>query len=781
MINVKRFVLLVFLSFGANASDAVFDSKEMWLTGSNGSSFIDAQGRLVLTKVGDLAQKNYAFLKKSIEITENTSFSTQFMFSAHLDDRSSNILLGAGGINFIVHNDPDGLDISDTGALENSNFTNLVSIRFDSYSSEGSSNLYDDTVILQIDAFESNAIRKVKTTDPEEYVTRVRENRFAWIEYDGKTNLLKVFLGTDATKPLEPLITEPVDLRAILGDRAYFGFSGDTGAPSVHTSTQEILTWSFSQSEAQTEALSTDVSGDNVIDRVRYSTDPQNTYVEYLDGQSFVSIENFTLPHPFTNAKAYLLADRNDDMVKEIGIFGQNSSNGRFQLLVHDGASGQQVGIWNWPSVLSNVSFVEMGDFTLDGLNEFAINGIHNVNGTRQLIAKDGSNSQTYKTFRWPNLWTNTEIVTMSDRTGDGVPEVALYGLHRRLDKGQLFVLDGSTADKVEVYNWNRLWDNVQLVQMDDLDGDGTIDWGQFGRRKDDGRYQWLVKRGSDKKGVIRTFSWPNDLINVKPMLISDRTGDGIREVATFGTNPDSGRAFLRINDGRLPNKRIANFSWPANWEDISVSEIGDLNGDGFNEYGLVGFLKSNRSAQLIVNDGQSTTEYGRYNFGVGYTNFNVNSYLTGTNNIIDVVISGVNLNTGIRDYRILNGRNIEEFLDFETVGFTGLPNFIYIGRSVDIDAIATLANGEQSSIAEAGRWSIDQPSQANISIVKGATGILSALSSGVVNLTFTPDGATEKAITAEIEIKSISEMATEFSKSISSSVSSINGVVQSG
>ncbi|WP_282167757.1 hypothetical protein [Shewanella japonica] len=202
---------------------------------------------------------------------------------------------------------------------------------------------------------------------------------------------------------------------------------------------------------------------------------------------------------------------------------------------------------------------------------------------------------------------------------------------------------------------------------MDDIDDDGTIDWGQFGQRKDDGRYQWLVKKGHDKRGVIRTFSWPNDVVDAQPMLVGDRTQDGIREVAVLGTNPDTGKVFLRINDGALTNQRIANISWPGNWDDIQVSELGDLNSDGFNEYGLLGYTKSNRTMQLIVKDGQTLTEYGRYTLTGRWEDLSLSNVDINQDGVLDIVIEGVNQSTKLRTVTVLEGSSLE-LLSSQTV-----------------------------------------------------------------------------------------------------------------
>ncbi|WP_153913461.1 hypothetical protein [Shewanella sp. TC10] len=413
--------------------------------------------------------------------------------------------------------------------------------------------------------------------------------------------------------------------------------------------------------KAETLIAFDDLDSDGVNDwLVVYTINSSEESFKVISGATFATIVSYSIPHLVDEVEVFILKDRNADGISEIGLFGFDSSANRYQLVVHNSVTGNKFGAWNWPATLKEVKFEALVDFTLDGIQEYAISGVHIANGTRQLVVKDGSTKAGYQTFKWPNLWDNTRFVSMTDVTFDGVPEVALYGRHTRLDKGQLFIYDGANASsKVDVYNWNKLWENISLLQMDDLDNDGTIDWGQFGQRKDDGRYQWLVKKGHDKRGVIRTFSWPSDLVDVKPLLVGDRTGDDIREVALFGTNPNTGKVFLRINDGRLPNTRIANISWPASWEDVQVKELGDLNNDGFNEFGLLGFTKSNRTAQLIIKDGSSLTEYGRYTIGVEWEGLSFESQDVNQDGLDDVIVIGVSQSTYQQAVTVLNGSDL--------------------------------------------------------------------------------------------------------------------------
>ena len=402
-------------------------------------------------------------------------------------------------------------------------------------------------------------------------------------------------------------------------------------------------------------AFESDINGDGVGDWLQYSLIGEAARFSVLDGHNFNTLTSFEVDSTLALSQFSLLADRTNDGVKEIGIFGFNTEASRYQLYVYNGQTMQAMGVWNWPNTLDNVELKILADLTGDDIEEYAITGIHKLNSARQLVVKDGATKKTYQTFKWVDLWLQSKIVVMSDVTGDNVPEIALYGRHKRMDKGQLFMLDGVSAEKLDVYNWNKLWSELSLHEMDDLDGDGTIDWGQLGQRKDDGRYQWVVKKGHDKRGVIRTFSWPNDLTEVKPLLLADRTGDNVREVSLYGKN-SNGKVFLRVNDGRLANTRITNFSWPAMWQDETVLELGDLNNDGYTEVALLGVNVSSDKYQLIIKDGASGSEYGRLTFDGEWETHDVHSYDVNSDGFDDIIVIGVKKEALVRVIKAYSG-----------------------------------------------------------------------------------------------------------------------------
>lgn len=69
----------------------------------------------------------------------------------------------------------------------------------------------------------------------------------AWIDYDGASDLLAVYVSDTATKPAQALFSETIDLTSVLDDSAHAGFTGATGG---WVNAQDIESWIFEVSES---------------------------------------------------------------------------------------------------------------------------------------------------------------------------------------------------------------------------------------------------------------------------------------------------------------------------------------------------------------------------------------------------------------------------------------------------------------------------------------------------------------------------------------------------
>ncbi len=81
----------------------------------------------------------------------------------------------------------------------------------------------------------------------------------AWVDYNGLSDSLSVYLSDSSVKPPHLLAEANIDLEAAVGGMAFFGFTAGTG--TTRNNAHEILTWQLDQLEpAQDPPKNPDVS-----------------------------------------------------------------------------------------------------------------------------------------------------------------------------------------------------------------------------------------------------------------------------------------------------------------------------------------------------------------------------------------------------------------------------------------------------------------------------------------------------------------------------------------
>ncbi len=172
-----------------------------------------------------------AFLKRPLAIDANTSFSTQFQFQL---TGGTN---GADGLTFVLQNSSSGLSAigSTGGGLGYQGIGNSLAIEFDTRKN-GSDSGNNQISVLRDGKIDS--LRTVNAT----FDLNSGSSLNAWIDYNGTTNNLKVFLSNTTTKPGTASLTYPIDLAAVVGNKAYMGFTAGT---SELANAQTIQNWSL--------------------------------------------------------------------------------------------------------------------------------------------------------------------------------------------------------------------------------------------------------------------------------------------------------------------------------------------------------------------------------------------------------------------------------------------------------------------------------------------------------------------------------------------------------
>ena len=178
------------------------------------------------------------FYGQPIEFDANTSFQTNFAFRMF----GGQGLGGADGLTFTVQNSPDeanALGGTGGGLGYGGMGPQSFAVEFDTF--QNAFDVNDNSIsILTAGDTQQPIVSSVSPLDLNDGSTK-----FAWISYDGVTNELSVFVSDTNNRPATPVLTHTIDLGAILGDRAYIGFTASTGGVSNR---HEISQWSFESS-----------------------------------------------------------------------------------------------------------------------------------------------------------------------------------------------------------------------------------------------------------------------------------------------------------------------------------------------------------------------------------------------------------------------------------------------------------------------------------------------------------------------------------------------------
>jgi Domain of unknown function (DUF4347)/Legume lectin domain/PA14 domain/Glucose / Sorbosone dehydrogenase/Calx-beta domain len=188
-------------------------------------------------------QRSSSYLIVPVDLDASTSFNTSFQFR----------LGGAAGTNstdgftFTLQNSAAGVQAlgGEGGNMGYGGVDRSLAIKFDTFENTGF-DLGNNSISIVRDgnvlAYLNAAVAPVDLNNGQLHT--------AWIDYDGLTDQLNVYVG-DAAKPGQATLSTTIDLTSIVGNQAYVGFTGGTGFIGAQ---QEILNWGLQAANPQAAA-----------------------------------------------------------------------------------------------------------------------------------------------------------------------------------------------------------------------------------------------------------------------------------------------------------------------------------------------------------------------------------------------------------------------------------------------------------------------------------------------------------------------------------------------
>ena len=197
----------------------------------NGSAVISGSALRLTANVAN--QAGSAFLANPVAIGPNSSLSTRFVFRVH------GTTDGADGLSFIIQGN-GASSIGLAGAsLGYGGMGRSLAVEVDNHASTGDPN-GNHLGILR----DGNTTTHLATFTPGWDLENAASHT-VWVEYDGPANQLRVYAaqGIVSQRPATAVMTTTIDLPAVVGSQAWFGFSGGTGGVFNN---HDIESWSLS-------------------------------------------------------------------------------------------------------------------------------------------------------------------------------------------------------------------------------------------------------------------------------------------------------------------------------------------------------------------------------------------------------------------------------------------------------------------------------------------------------------------------------------------------------
>jgi hypothetical protein len=403
---------------------------------------------------------------------------------------------------------------------------------------------------------------------------------------------------------------------------------GDSTIDAADAFPKDTFEWLDSDNDNIGNNLDTDDDNDNVADLIdAFPLDPNESVDTDLDGignNADTDDDGDGIPDNVDDdplvfdevdpnlysGKVMILPDINADGVAEIGLLRVDVLESKVRLEILNGkdrASLDEI-VWvdNFVDISMSLHLIpDMNDNGFDEVGLFGIQDIQNNEGKPQVFVRDlKTGNKVGDVYNWVANWTEVSALILDDMTGDGISEIAIQGRFFDGNRPQLIVKIGNTNTILDTYSYPDLFVTPQYYQHSDINGDGFKEIATFGRLSSNNKIQTKIASGLDADNKSPAYNFPDKWANVSWHRLDDSNGDGQDDWGMFGTLRSDGRPQLVNKDGVSPAGALRIFAWPAEMQNAQFFRIPDMNNDGVDEVAAAGRRSNNDRYQFQVQDG---------------------------------------------------------------------------------------------------------------------------------------------------------------------------------
>ena len=312
-------------------------------------------------------------------------------------------------------------------------------------------------------------------------------------------------------------------------------------------------------------------------------------------------LANNTLASKF-DINTFEVINSNVSDKEPVGIYGAfgPSDEPRVVVLGHAGNDSQLV--FTFPNTITKKDVFFISDKNGDGVNDIAFFGKNKVNERYQLFVKSGLNpNELVGKWNWPIKWQDAQVIDAGDVDGDGIRDVGLFATNTNNLVPQVSLMSGAKPlEELGVYSFPKGRVNKQVKIFDDSNADKIDEFGVFSLTRKN-KPVLFIRSGGLPSVKIEQYNWPANWTEQQVVKLPDLTGDNVAEIGLFGRRIDDGRWQLHVKNGTTKKGVVGIYSWPASFENVCFHIVDDMTADGSPDFAVFGFNNASAKWQLQI------------------------------------------------------------------------------------------------------------------------------------------------------------------------------------
>lgn len=243
-----------------------------------------------------------AFFESPILVSADSSFQSHF----HYEINPADVLSAQTGFAFVIQSASGGPETIGTpgAAFGYTGVTNSLAVRFDAQLLFGTPT--ENVVSLMVDGVPT----PMKSARTPLVDFELGATAYAWVDYNGSNDRLRVYVSSTPIKPVSPILSETIDLSAFVGTQAFVGFTAGSELAGL---SHRIRDWTLNLDQPSAGSSVGGVPGlvaETVVSglfqpiAIRWSPDSRNLYVAQKNGVVEVIRDGVKQETPFIDISA---------------------------------------------------------------------------------------------------------------------------------------------------------------------------------------------------------------------------------------------------------------------------------------------------------------------------------------------------------------------------------------------------------------------------------------------------------------------------------------------